>query len=104
MKKQGVAVGRSPGDDVGADRSAGAAFVFDIDLLTQLVAQIVRGQAADDVDGAAGCEWNDEPDRPRRIGIGGMRDAAAREGGERHAGRHRQERPARQAYGPQCRS
>jgi hypothetical protein len=46
----------------------------------------MRGEAADDVDGPARREGDDEPDRPRRIGVGGTRRAAPRKAGEGNAG------------------
>ena len=76
MEKQRVAVGRRAHDHVGAERATGAALVLDVDLLAEFVGEIMRSEAADDVDGTARREGNDEPDRPRRIAVGGTRRAA----------------------------
>ena len=65
-----IAVGLRQRDLVRADHAAGADAVLDIELLMQLLAQMLGGDAAERVGGAAGRERRDELDRPGRPGLG----------------------------------
>ena len=74
-----VAVRRGVRRQLGADHAAGAGAVVDDHLLAELVAHLLRDDAADHVVAAAGRERNDQPDRPvgiirLRRGRGGERD------------------------------
>jgi hypothetical protein len=66
-----IAVRCRLGGDVGADRSASAAAIIDIDLLAQLIAQMTGDQAADHVVAATRRERDDEPYLPVRVFVGG---------------------------------
>ncbi len=60
------AVGRRLGDARGAVHAAGAADILDDHLLAEPLGQLLRHQAADEIDRAAGRERHHHGDRPRR--------------------------------------
>jgi hypothetical protein len=62
--EQGVAVRRRLRDEVAAEDPAGAGAVLDDDRVAERSRQLLREAAADEV--AAGREWPDQADRPRR--------------------------------------
>ena len=62
-----VAVRRRPRDELGADDAARAGPVLDDELLAERGAELGREDADENVGAAAGREWHDQADRPRRI-------------------------------------
>ena len=76
-----VAVGRRAHDHLGADIGAGARLVLDIELLTEPLRQPLGDQARGDVDSAAGGCADDNPHRPRRIGLPPSEVCRGRHGG-----------------------
>ncbi len=83
---QDVAVGRAAGDEGAADRTAGAAAVFDHHGLAQFLAQLVGEQAADDVGRASGRERNDQADGLGRIRVFCVRDTRGERRGQGRGG------------------
>ena len=70
---QRIAVGRRHGAGFRAEGGAAAAAVFDVDLLAELRAEMLRDQAADHVVAAARRERDDQPYRSGRIIVGAGR-------------------------------
>ena len=66
-----IAVGRGFRRDVGSDHAAGAGAIVDEHGLPELLPELIGDDAANDVITAARRKWNDQPDRPRRIVVGG---------------------------------
>src|SRR5262245_54600063 len=68
-KQKRVAVGRRPHDRLGRDIGACARPAFDDERLTEPLRQPLTQQARGKVGRAAGWVADDEPHRPRRIGL-----------------------------------
>ncbi|MCY1213937.1 hypothetical protein D9M72_257400 [compost metagenome] len=68
--QQRIAIGRSLGGHVRADRAAGAGAVVDHDLLAHAGAHLLRDGACQQVSRAAGREGHDQADRLAGVGVG----------------------------------
>jgi hypothetical protein len=87
QEHQRVAVRRRARNQLRADVAVAAPAVVDHELLAEPLAELDRDQAAEDVRGSAGRERNDQPHRPRGVGLRCSR------GGERREGRNQDGAP-----------
>ena len=86
VRQQGVAIGRGPGDELGADAAGRAGLVLDVERLAHLLGELLGNLAGHHIDGAAGSVRNDDADglgRIRRLGGGGLDEADGGHGGKR---------------------
>ncbi len=86
VMQNGVAVGRGPGDHLFANGAAGAATVFDGELLTEILAQLGVKDARRGVGAAGRRIRHDDPHRPIRPR--GLRFRSADKWRGRHPGQH----------------
>jgi hypothetical protein len=80
--QQRIAVGRRPRRLGGADIAGRAGDVLDIELLAEMLGELLRGKARENVGRTAGLERDDDADRPARASL---RPCAGGPGGERAA-------------------
>src|SRR5581483_5692527 len=78
---QGVAIGRTLRDEIGADIAAGAGLVLDDERLAECLLQRRGDEARREIDRAAGRVGNDEMDRPSRPILGTGRAGERERGG-----------------------
>ena len=81
-EQQGVAVARLREHVAGRDHAGGGRLVLHDDALAERVAELVGDEARRDIGRPAGAEADDQPDRPRRIGLLRIRRTGEREQGE----------------------
>ena len=69
-RQQRIAVWRRVGDHVSSEVAAGAGPVLDKELIVEPLGQRLRDQPSDDVGRGARRKADNDPHRPRRVGVG----------------------------------